>query len=65
MSRVKVNLSKDVDKLLGDLVESYFQDGGTIDIDCPHCGVSVTVHAGENTCPSCKNLIFVNDKINL
>lgn len=64
-SSVKVKMSKNLDKVLKDMTENYLKDGGEIEIDCPHCSLPVKVHAGENTCPFCNNLITVSDEIKL
>lgn len=64
-SRVTVEMSKDLDKILKDMTENYLKDGGEIEIECPHCGLPVKVHAGETTCPSCNNLITVIDEIKM
>lgn len=62
-SKVKVKMSKDLDNVLRDMTENYLKDGGEVEIECPHCRLPVTVHAGENTCPFCNKLIMVNDEI--
>lgn len=51
--------AKDIDQKLFDMVDQHLQNNGTVEIACPHCGVILDAHLGENTCPSCGGLVVV------
>lgn len=51
--------SRDLEKEVMNIAKDSISKTG-IDIECPHCGKSVTVTAGENICNHCGNQINVD-----
>lgn len=59
------NARKFQDDVMSDVTEAAKQllRGEMFPVECPHCGKSVTIPAGESLCPECKaelklNLVF-------
>ena len=51
-------LAKALESNLVDLAKDGIADNG-VEIECPHCGKSILVTPGLNTCAFCKNEINV------
>ena len=64
MSKVKIKFNQKA--LENTLLEAARQKASEMnfDIECPHCGVQVTVPAGISVCPACGNQIDLNVNIN-